>query len=162
MTDIYGKKVLELAASFNPSERNGQSEAMKQRLAHLGRLANECQIAEELKTKEYKFSPIFLAWVETELKRKFTYETSDKSAPTLFNVCTHREKSIEPVFYNIVYCVLERYGVQCQHKSRKRIISFDEFCNITGNNRQTLSRGQTIFYTTNKIQEIWLKDTESG
>lgn len=135
---------------------------MKQRLAYLSRLANECQTAKELKAKDFEFTPNFLAWVETELKSKFTFETSDKSASTLSNVCTHRSKSIEPVFYNIVYCVLERYGVQYRHKSRKRTISFDEFCALTGNNRQTLSRGRTIFYTTEKIQEIWLKDDESG
>lgn len=135
---------------------------MKQRLAYLSRLANECQIAEELRKKEFEFTPNFLAWIETELKRTFTCETSDKLTPTLYNVCTHRSKSIEPVFYNIVYCVLERYGVQYQPNSRKRTISFDEFCNLTGNNRKTLSRGKTIFYTPKKIQEIWQKDKESG
>ena len=162
MTDIYEAKVFELATSFNHSEQNGKPEAMKQRLAYLSRLAHECQIAEVLRAKEFEFTPDFLAWIETELKRTFTCETSDKSIPTLYNVCTHRSKSIELVFYNIVYCVLERYGVQYRHNLRKRTISFDEFCKLTGNNRKTLSRGETIFYTKNKIQEFWQKDKESG
>lgn len=162
MADRYVKAVLKLATNLTPSEENGQSGAMEKKLAHISRLAHECQIAEELKKREHKFTPNFIAWVKDELKLKYTYKTSDKLAPTLFNVCKYRERSIVPVFYNIVYCVLERYGVQYQHKSRKRTISFEEFCALTGNNRKTLSRGQTIFYTPNKIQEIWLKDNESG
>lgn len=154
--------VLKLAANLDSSEQNGKPEAMKKTSDYISRLARECQTANVLRAKEAEFTSEFIAWIENELKRKFTFITEDKSISTLSNVCTNRPKSIEPVFYNIVYCVLERYGVLYRHKSRKRILSFDEYCTVTGNNRKTLSRGATIFYTPQKVREIWLQNDEDG
>lgn len=162
MADRYEDLVFTLVAE-NPFEQNGQPEAMKKRLVYLSSLSIDCQRINKLKSeREFEFSPNFLAWVETELKSKFTYHTLDQNALTIYNVVgLFRQKSVEPVFYNVVYCVLERYGFHYRHKCRKCILSFDAFCTLTGNDRKTLSRIDTIKYTKKNIPEIWLRDKDT-
>lgn len=169
VTEKYEVSVYKLIEDFYLPEENGQSGAknriaVENKLKYIKRLAKEDRLAEELEGTE--FTPEFLAWIKKELINKYTCKSTDnseKEALTLYNLSClgKRQKSIESVFYNIIYCVLLHYGFHYQREIRKEPLKFHVFCNITGNNHKTLSRKGTIHYTKEDITRIWRCDKDS-
>lgn len=158
MTDRYEKYTAELVAEIS-YEMNPYGavlpESMKRKFDLLKRINNENLIAAKLRELKFELSGEFVDWIKKGLLNKFT----DKETGELYSAIT-RKQSVEGIFYNIVYCIIERFGFCYQCETRKRLISKDTFCTLVGADRKTLSRKQTIFYTTEKIKQIWLSDSE--
>lgn len=146
VADIYESKVFELATEVayvtSPYEQNVLPEVMKSKFDLMQRLAHECKVASELKAKKYEVTDDFFTWVE-DLKIKYCVtKDSDTQERKLTKIIRH--KNVDGVFYNIVYCILERFEVYRKHDCRKVPLSYDEFCKIIRKNRKTLSRKETI------------------
>lgn len=111
-------------------------------------LANDCKVANEIRSRNYEYTDDLNAWIKVELLNEYK-ERID-------NTVKRSETSRQGVFFNIVYCILERWQIKCKCQSRLRLISKDKFCELVGKDRKTLNRRQTIFYTTERISQEWL------
>lgn len=152
MPDIYERRLIELTAeiSYEIKDPYGTvlSEAMRKKFDAMKLLANDCMVANEIRSRNYEYTDKLNAWIKEDLLKKFK-ERIDRAVK-------RSETSRQGVFFNIVYCILERWQLKFKCKSRLRLISKDKFCELVGKDRKTLNRRQTIYYTTDRISQEWL------
>lgn len=111
-------------------------------------LASDCMVATKIRSRNYEYTDKLNAWIKVDLLNEYK-ERIDKAIK-------RSEKSKENIFFNIVYCILERWHIRCRCQSRLRLISKDKFCELVGKDRKTLNRRQTIYFTTDRISQEWL------
>lgn len=152
MPDIYESRLIELTAeiSYEIKDPYGTvlSEAMRKKFDTIKLLADDCKMANEIRNRDYEYTDELNAWIKEDLLKEFK-ERIDRAVK-------RSETSRQGVFFNIVYCILERWQVKFKCKSRLRLISKDKFCELVGKDRKTLNRRQTIYYTTERISQEWL------
>ena len=152
MTDIYEVRVQELAAEIFykiedpygavlPKEMMSKFDLMK-------RLASENIKAHQIRIRQIELPLDFIPWVRKIIADKYINQIANAD----------RRHNPENILYNIVYCVLERFGIRGKCDKRSRLISYDMFCTLFNKNRKTLSRGCTLIYTAERIREIWITE----
>lgn len=152
MPDIYESRLIELTAeiSYEIKDPYGTvlSEAMRKKFDAMKLIANDCKVANEIRSQNYEYTDRLNAWIKEELLNEYKARI-DKAVK-------RSETSRQGIFFNIVYCILERWQIKFKCQNRLRLISKDKFCEFVGQNRKTLNRSQTIYFTTERISQEWM------